>query len=212
MDTTLRTDAKHASPEVQYQLRKSIVRLSRTGKTGKEIAKLLDVSEGHVSGVLKAYKTGGNAAIALKKRGRRKGDKRILTPEQEREIRSIIIEKHPEQMKFKECMWTRNNIRDLIREKYKMEIPLSTLGYYLERWGFSVQAPMLCAVVYAPNGGNIKLRPKREKGSLYWEVACDTTVSVERTKGGWALITAICTDGATRRAWMMEDFLKYISG
>ena len=142
MDTTLRTDAKHASPEVQYQLRKSIVRLSRTGKTGKEIAKLLDVSEGHVSGVLKAYKTGGNAAIALKKRGRRKGDKRILTPEQEREIRSIIIDQHPEQLKFKECMWTRNNIRDLIREKCKIELPLSTLGYYLERWGFSVQRPV----------------------------------------------------------------------
>lgn len=76
----------------------------------------------------------------------------------------------------------------------------------------AVEAPMLCAVVYAPNGGNVKLRPKHEKGSLWWEVACDTTVSVERTKGGWALITALCTDGTTRRAWMMEQFLKYVSG
>lgn len=76
----------------------------------------------------------------------------------------------------------------------------------------TVAAPLVTAVVYAANGKNVKLRPKREKGSLYWEVACDTTVSVEQKKGGWALITAICTDGATRRAWMMEDFLKYISG
>jgi transposase len=142
MDTTLRTDAKHASPEAQYQLRRSIVRLSKTGKTGKEIARLLDVSEGHVSGVLKAYKLGGNAAIALKKRGRRKGDKRTLSPDQEREIKKIITDKHPEQMKFKECMWTRSNIRDLIRENYKIDMPLSTLGYYLERWGFSVQRPV----------------------------------------------------------------------
>ena len=103
---------------------------------------MLDVSEGHVSGVLKAYKLGGNAAIALKKRGRRKGDKRTLSPDQEREIKKIITDKHPEQMKFKECMWTRSNIRDLIRENYKIDMPLSTLGYYLERWGFSVQRPV----------------------------------------------------------------------
>ena len=45
-------------------------------------------------------------------------------------------------MRFKECMWTRNNIRELIKEKYGIEIKLSTLGYYLARWGFSVQRPV----------------------------------------------------------------------
>ena len=39
-------------------------------------------------------------------------------------------------------MWTRENIRQLIRDKYKITMPLSTLGYYLERWGFSVQRPV----------------------------------------------------------------------
>ena len=45
-------------------------------------------------------------------------------------------------MRFKECMWTRNNIRGLIKEKYGIDIKLSTLGYYLSRWGFSVQRPV----------------------------------------------------------------------
>jgi transposase len=57
-----------------------------SGKNGREIAKLLDVSEGHVSGVRKAYKNGGLAAIKPQKRGRRMGEKRILSPEQEKEI------------------------------------------------------------------------------------------------------------------------------
>lgn len=39
-------------------------------------------------------------------------------------------------------MWTRNNIRDLIKEKYGIVIKVSTLGYYLQRWGFSVQRPI----------------------------------------------------------------------
>lgn len=130
------------SQEGQYQIRKNIVRLLRTGKTGKEIAKLLDVSEGHVSGVKKAYEAEGIAGIEQKKRGRRTGAKRILTCEQEKEIREIITDKTPDQLKFKECMWTRKNIRSLILQKCKIDVPLSTLGYYLERWGFSVQRPV----------------------------------------------------------------------
>lgn len=141
MENELKTNAKHLSQKEQYQIRKNIVRLLKTGKTGKEIAKLLDVSEGHVSGVKKAYNAGGIAAIKQQKRGRRTGTKRLLTPEQEKEIQKIIVDKTPEQLRCKECMWSRNNIRSLILQKYKIDIPLSTLGYYLQRWGFSVQRP-----------------------------------------------------------------------
>lgn len=65
-----------------------------------------------------------------------------MTPEQEKEIQKIIVDKTPEQLRFKECMWTRNNIRQLIKEKYGIDIKLSTLGYYLARWGFTVQRPV----------------------------------------------------------------------
>lgn len=142
MENELRTSAKRLGQEAQYQIRKNIVRLLKTGKTGKEIAKLLDVSEGHVSGVKKAYNKGGIAMIKPQKRGRRLGAKRTLTSEQEKEIQRIIVDKTPEQLKFKECMWTRSNIRTLILQKYKIDMPLSTLGYYLSRWGFSVQRPV----------------------------------------------------------------------
>lgn len=142
MEKELRTNAKRLSPEEQYTIRRNIVRLLKSGKTGKEIAKLLDVSEGHVSGVKKVYKAEGIRGIKLKTRGRRLGEKRILSEEQEREIMGIIVDKTPEQLKFKECMWNRANIRDLIRQKYKVELALSTLGYYLQRWGFSVQRPV----------------------------------------------------------------------
>jgi transposase len=141
MENELRTNAKHATSEEQYQIRKSIVRLLKAGKTGKEIANLLDVSEGHVSGVRKAYNEGGISAIKLKKRGRKTGEQRKLTPGQEKEIRNIIVDKNPEQLRLKGCMWTRKNICELIVYKYKISMPQSTLGYYLQRWGFSVQRP-----------------------------------------------------------------------
>jgi transposase len=141
MENELKTNAVRLSPNQQYELRKSIVRLSKSGKKKSEIAEILDVSLRHVQSTIKQYTSGGIASIKPKKRGRAKGSKRVLTPEQEREIQKIIVDKTPEQLRFKECMWTRSNIRTLILEKYRIDMPLSTLGYYLARWGFSVQRP-----------------------------------------------------------------------
>jgi transposase len=142
MENELRTNAKHASPEQQYQIRKSIVRLLQSGMTGSQIAKTLDVSVGLVSSVKKTYAEKGIAGIKAKKHGRKTGEKRKLTPEQECEIQKNIVDKCPEQLKLPGCMWTRENIREYIGRKYGIELCLSTLGYYLARWGFSVQRPV----------------------------------------------------------------------
>lgn len=142
MEKELRANARKADAETQYEIRKTIIRMLKNGMTGKEIAKQLDVSEGHVSNVKKAYETNGIAGIKSKHQGRKTGEKRILSPHQEKEIMRMIIDKDPAQLRLKGCMWTRNNIRDLIREKYNIDMKLSTLGYYLARWGFSVQRPV----------------------------------------------------------------------
>ena len=142
MENELRTNAVRLGPAQQYEIRKSIVRMLKKGKSNHEIAEMLDVSERHVRATKRAYADHGIEGIKPKTRGRRKGDKRTLTPGQEQEIQKLIVDKTPEQMRFKECMWTRNNIRSLILQKYKINMPLSTLGYYLERWGFSVQRPI----------------------------------------------------------------------
>ena len=126
----MRTDARAIGAKGQYELRKTIIRMLKNGKNGSDIAKDLGVSKGHVSNVKKQYETGGVKALKPKRRGRPKGTYRVLTPEQEKEIQGIIVDKTPEQMRFKECMWTRNNIRGLIKEKYGIDIKLSTLGYY----------------------------------------------------------------------------------
>jgi transposase len=141
MEKELKTEAVRLSPEEQYQIRKNIIRLSKSGKKNEEIAEILDVSLRHVQNTKKQYEDGGIVAIKPKQRGRRHGDKRTLTPEQEKEIQTIIVDKTPDQLKFKECMWSRKNISELILQKYGIAIPESTMGVYLARWGFSVQRP-----------------------------------------------------------------------
>lgn len=65
------------------------------------------------------------------------------------------------------------------------------------------------AVVVSPDGGPVKLRKSASKDeSLYWHVNPGARVQVERERDGWALIRAICTDGHTRRAYMMAQYVE----
>ena len=65
------------------------------------------------------------------------------------------------------------------------------------------------AVVVSPDGGPVKLRKSASKDeSLYWHVNPGARVQVEHERDGWALIRAICTDGYTRRAYMMARYLE----
>ncbi len=153
MEDELKANALGMGSKGQHELRKTIIRMLKDGKRGRDIAKELGVSEGHVSNIKKLYENGGAGALKPAKRGRPAGKNKILTPEQEREIQQIIVDKTPEQMRFKECMWTRNNIHQLILEKYGVDIKLSTLGYYLARWGFTVQRPVKRA--YKQDAGKI---------------------------------------------------------
>lgn len=65
------------------------------------------------------------------------------------------------------------------------------------------------AMVTSPDGGPVKLRKSASKDeSLYWHVNPGARVQVEHERDGWALIRAICTDGYTRRAYMMAQYLE----
>ncbi len=69
--------------------------------------------------------------------------------------------------------------------------------------------PAAYATVTSPDGGSVKLRKSASRGeSLYWLVGAGARVRVERTRDGWSLVTALCTDGYTRRAWMMDAYLR----
>jgi len=177
MENELKINAKKASPEEQYLLRKQIVKLKKQGKTTSEVAEILDVSERSVQATWKKYSEGGIAAIKIKKRGRKQGEKRTLSPEQEKEIQKLLVDKYPEQLKLRGCLWTRKNVRELIKQKYKIEIPVRTLSEYFRRWGFSVQRPKKSA--YKQNPEHIRKwmeeeypaiqeRAKNENCEIYW--------------------------------------------
>ena len=79
--------------------------------------------------------------------------------------------------------------------------------------GLTAGTPVMDAARYAmvvsPDGGPVKLRKSASaEETLYWLVNAGARVQVERERDGWALIRAICTDGYTRRAYMMARYLE----
>ena len=175
--TMLKRDARTLKPDVQHELRTQVIRLREKGIKNKDIAEIVGISQTHASTIWTTYKTGGKGAIAKKKRGRRQGECRKLTVEQEKEIQKIIIEKTPDQLKFPYALWTRQAIHDLIKRRYKIEIPLRTLTDYLRRWGFSCQKPAKRA--YEQKPAEVKRwldeeypaiveQAKKEKAEIYW--------------------------------------------
>lgn len=76
-----------------------------------------------------------------KKRGRKVGEKRQLTSAQEKEIRNILIDRTPDQMKLSFMLWTRAAVCQLVQEKYGITITLRNMSEYLKRWGMTCQPP-----------------------------------------------------------------------
>ena len=141
MKTIEKTDYRTVSSETLYEARKTVIRMWKSNKEVAEIIEATSLSQDTVYVTIRKYKKGGMAALKPKSRGRKTGEKRSLTPKQEKEILSQLVDKNPAQLKLKGCMWTRDNVRDYILRQYGIDMPIRTVGEYLRRWGLTVQRP-----------------------------------------------------------------------
>lgn len=171
------TDTRTLNQETQFHLRKQIVRLRTKGVSNKDVAAITGTSASHCSRIWSSYKNDGADTILPGKRGRRKGEKRVLDADQEKEIQKIIIDKTPDQMKFSFMLWTREAVRQLIKFKYHIDIPLRSISRYLERWNFTAQRPLKRAYEQDPKRVEkwmkeeypvIKERASKENAEIFW--------------------------------------------
>lgn len=170
-------DARKHSPQTQFEIRKQVIRLRQQKISNKLIAEGLGITERTASGIWQKFLTNGESAIRLGRRGRRKGEQRKLTAGQESAIKKMIVDKTPDQLKLPYALWTREAIQRLIKQEYKLEIPMRTISDYLKRWGFSFQKPAKQAYEQKPEAVQkwldeeypvIKERAKQEQAEIYW--------------------------------------------
>ena len=136
-----RTDMKKSTTEVREYVRKRIIECKNKGYKVKEIGELLDVSDDYVRHVFEQYRKNGNSLAKEKIRGRKVGEKRILSQEKSDEIKTAIEEHTPDYFKLPYSLWSREAIQELIELKLKIKMPLRTITLYLQRWGMTCQRP-----------------------------------------------------------------------
>jgi transposase len=187
-----KTDARKLGKEVLQELRNQIIRLRLKGKQNNEVAEIVGVSVPHASTVWQNYKRGGRKAVVIGKRGRRTGEQRVLTSDQEKQIQRFLIDKTPDQLKLPFGLWTREAVRELIKYQYDLEMPVRTVGEYLKRWGFTPRKPIKRAYEQNPVKVNlwlqqeypeIAVRAKKEKAEIYWGDETGLQVDGYRVRG-----------------------------
>lgn len=173
----MKEDARKLPPSAQEEKRKLAIKLWKKGHQIKDAAETVGVSSQAVSGWVKRYKAEGASALKARKRGIKLGMGRHLTEAQEARVRKLIMDKTPDQMKLDYALWTRKAVMELIKQETGLDMPIRTVGEYLNRWGFTPQKPVKRAYEQNPKAvqrwldddyPEIKSRAKAEKAEIYW--------------------------------------------
>ena len=143
-------DARYSTLEQLHERRKQVVRLHRKGYGVMQVVELTGLSYPTVRSAIDRYEVGGLAAIKPSTRGKRAGQGRTLTAEQEQAIRQIICDKRPEQLKMEFALWNRAAVMQLIEREYGIKLSVRGVGNYLSRWGFTPQKPIKKAYEQRP--------------------------------------------------------------
>lgn len=207
-----------------------MIRGYKRGRTKSQIAAEVGLSFTAVSKAIARYEAEGMAALAPRKRGRRSGEDRALTAEQEEAVRRLICDKRPEQLKMDFALWSRAAVMHLIEREYGITLHVRSVGKYLSRWGFTPQKPIKRAYAQQPEAvqqwltqtyPEIAARAKTEAGEIHWgdETALvntdvrgrsyapkgqtPVTLAVGGTRQKLSMIASVTNQGKAR--WMIVD-------
>lgn len=226
-------DARKLEPAAQYELRKQVIRAWKRGRNRVQISEEIGMSYVAVCQIVKRYRlheSQGISALAPLRRGRREGEDRALSTEQETRIQRLICEKRPEQLKMVFALWNRAAVMQLVERECGIKLSVRGIGNYLKRWGFTPQKPIKKAYEQRPEAVKnwldtaypaIEQRAKAEGAEIHWgdETAVvntdvrgrsyapagktPVTFAVGGTRQKLSMIATVTNQGKTR--WMIID-------
>src|SRR5687767_9748280 len=124
-------DARSLPSAAQEEKRRIAVHAVRKlGMSNSQAAQLVGVTSQAVRNWLKVHARGGESALAARKRGRRRGEKRRLSAEQAAVIADLVRDHCPDQLKLPFYLWTRAAVAKLVEERFGIVISEKTAGRY----------------------------------------------------------------------------------
>lgn len=207
-------DGRMLSQEAQFERRKRAVRLHRKGYEISQIMEMMGMAYNTVRRCIALAEVGGLAALNPKLMGRKVGQKRRLTQEQETKVQRLICDKRPEQYKMDFALWNRAAVGQLIEQEFGLKLPVRSVGNYLSRWGFTPQKPIKRAYEQRPEAVKkwldeqypaIEKKAKADKGEIHWldETAVVNTDVRGRSYAPKGKTPEVYTVGGTRHKLSM---------
>ena len=130
-------DARSLPPGEKQELRYRAVKAVISGIPQVEVANMFRVTRQAVGRWVKAYREGGMDALNSKRKGRPTGGS--LNHQYEELIYKIIFGYCPNQLQIPSYLWTREVVRQLIKDKAGVNLSIWTVSRYLKKWGIIPQ-------------------------------------------------------------------------
>ena len=167
---------KRKTQETQESNRILIAEFLKKKKgTQKEAAEIFELTERAVNKIWAKYLIGGKRSLKSKKRGTKEGKK--INGKQAAEVRRLIKNKLPDQLKLPWGLWTRDGVKELIQTRYGIKLSRWQIGRYLQSWGYTPQKTISKAFEQKPKKvqkwlkeeyPTIKKKAQEEKAIIYF--------------------------------------------
>jgi transposase len=106
-----------SSAELQER-RRQVIRAYERGINQLQISRNVGMSYPGVRGIIRRYKEGGVTSITPKVRVSKEGTQRFLNETQENDIKRLICERRPEQLKMDFALWSRVAVGQWVEQQY----------------------------------------------------------------------------------------------
>ena len=167
-------DGRKLDHKTREQIRIRAVKLVKAGNSPEVVVRTLGYHRSAIYQWLAAYHQGGIEALKTKPIT---GRPPKLTGSEIKKIYDIITSKNPLQLKFEFALWTRDMVRNLIKDKFGVRMNVTSVGRLLKKLGFTVQRPLYKAYQKDPEKVDqwlnevypkIKALAKKHKATIYF--------------------------------------------
>jgi transposase len=132
-------DGRRLDHKTREKIRIRAVKLVEQGHSPEQVIKALGFHRSCIYEWLAKYREGGTSALETKPLA---GRPKKIDGRQMKKIYDIVTMKNPLQLKFELALWTRDMVRDLIRDKFGVRLSLVSVGRMLKKMGLSPQKPL----------------------------------------------------------------------
>ncbi|MEB3370112.1 helix-turn-helix domain-containing protein [Saccharopolyspora mangrovi] len=139
-EKSLHGGARSLSADALQKLRRQVVAEVESGLSMTYVAENYGISRKSVGKWVREYRSNGERAFVVRKKGRRAGSRMALLPSQQGWVLQAISAGSPERAGLPYLLWTRRAVAELIRDEFGTSLSPATIDQYLVRWGLTTKS------------------------------------------------------------------------